>query len=120
MDHGEDTDETVALLKTGRHFRKGEGPKLIVGRNEEENKELLKHSGKDRIILEVKGIGSPIGLLFSKVADANILSWAAAIVARYSDADEEKSVNVTWRQDGKEEAFSVETPTDSGIEPYRI
>ncbi|MBN2380794.1 hypothetical protein JXM67_13430 [candidate division WOR-3 bacterium] len=120
MVHGEDTEESVALLKTGRHFRHDEGAKCIVGRNEDENAELGKHTGDDRIFLEVKGIGSPLGLLVAKASSSRMIDWAAGILARYSDAKNEKRVNVTWWGRGGEETVSVIPLTDSEIKGSRI
>jgi len=130
LDHpGEATDETVALLKTGRHFRYPEGPKLVVGRNEAENKMLLLHTGKDRVFFEVKHIGSPIGLLFAEgnrlkagsPQENEVLSWGAKIVARYSDAKKEPQVTVTWwNKEGAERTLFVAPAKDSELEGWRL
>jgi len=120
MDREEDNDETVALLKTGRHFRLEDGPKLIVGRNKEENEELLSHKGENRVSFEVKGVGSPIGLLFSQSTEKRVFLWAASIVARYSDDKNEELVNVTCQGAGYEDSLSVTPSTSSQIETWRI
>ncbi|MBA7616732.1 tRNA sulfurtransferase [subsurface metagenome] len=122
LDHpGEATDETVALLKTGRHFRYPEGPKLIVGRDKEENEELLQHGGSGRIFLEVRGVGSPIGLLFAHNPSEEILTWAAKIAARYSDAKKEPQVTVTWwNKEGAEQTLFVAPAKDSELEGWRL
>ncbi|MEM4703822.1 MAG: hypothetical protein QXJ02_01975, partial [Candidatus Bathyarchaeia archaeon] len=52
----------VQLLKVGRHFRLGEN-KIIVGRNEAENKTLLQMKKKQEFYFEAQGCGSPITLL---------------------------------------------------------
>jgi len=118
---GEATDETVALLKTGRHFRYPEGPKLIVGRDKEENEELLQHGGSSRIFLEVRGAGSPIGLLFAHNPSEEILTWAARIAARYSDARGEPQVTVTWwDKKGVERTLFVAPAKDSELEVWRL
>jgi tRNA U34 2-thiouridine synthase MnmA/TrmU len=122
LDHpGEAADETVALLKTGRHFRYPEGPKLIVGRDKEENEELLQHGGSGRIFLEVRGVGSPIGLLFAHNPSEEILAWAAKIAARYSDAKGEPQVTVTWwDKEGVERTLFVAPAKDSELEGRRL
>lgn len=59
------SEETVALLKVGRHFRRHpQGAKLVVGKDKKDNEELLRHPGESRFFFEVKGTGSPVGLLF--------------------------------------------------------
>jgi tRNA-specific 2-thiouridylase len=126
LDHpGEATDETVALLKKGRHFRYPEGPKLVVGRNQEENQTLLEHGGPDRIFFEVKGIGSPIGLLFGAGKEpkpgSELLLWGAGIVARYSDARGEPQVAVTrWDKEGAEQTLLVAPAKGSELEGWRL
>ncbi|TET23931.1 MAG: DUF814 domain-containing protein [Candidatus Stahlbacteria bacterium] len=125
----EATDETVALLKTGRHFRYPDGSKLIVGRDKEENEELLQHGGEGRIFLEVRGVGSPIGLLFAEwnrfkagsPQENEVLLWGAKIVARYSDAKKEPQVTVTWwDKEGAEQTLFVAPAKDSELEGWRL
>ena len=50
FDYSEDSIKDIQLLKYGRHFRLDSGAKVVVGRNEEENKALLKFFGKDDIL----------------------------------------------------------------------
>lgn len=70
----------IQLLKIGRHFR-FDNSKIIVGRNEEENKKLLELGGKKDILMEVKDIPSPITMLQGKDIEK-----AAALTIKYSDA----------------------------------
>ena len=122
LDHPrEATDETVALLKVGRHFRYPDGPKLIVGRNKEENEKLGKQITDDRVYLEVRGTGSPIGVLFSRKPDGDELEWAASIVARYSAARAKPQVTVTWWDtSGNEQTLTVAPAKDSELEGWRL
>ncbi len=132
LDHpGEATDETVALLKTGRHFRYPEGPKLIVGRDKEENEVLLRYAETEESVLrvEVGGVGSPIGLLFAQgnrlkpgsTQENEVLSWGARIVARYSDAKKEPQVTVTWwNKEGAEQTLFVAPAKDSELKAWRL
>jgi tRNA U34 2-thiouridine synthase MnmA/TrmU len=134
---GEATDETVGLLKTGRHFRYPGGPKLIVGRNQEENERLLAFAEdrgdvlRDVLRVEVRAAGSPIGLLFTGISDhedersvlrvLRVLRWAAGIVARYSDARAEPQVEVTWwGEEGTEQVVTVKPATDEELEAWRL
>jgi len=78
----------IDLLKIGRHFRFGKN-KIIVGRNEVENKQLLKMKNKNDYYFEVPDVGSPITILQglkTKVA----IEKAAALTARYSDSKKKK------------------------------
>ncbi|NQE05037.1 tRNA sulfurtransferase [ANME-1 cluster archaeon GoMg1] len=56
------TKREVRLLKIGRHFRFA-ASKIIVGRNEEENKLLLGLQSPEDYVFEVPGYGSPITIL---------------------------------------------------------
>ncbi|MEM3608640.1 MAG: hypothetical protein QW238_07235, partial [Candidatus Bathyarchaeia archaeon] len=78
------TMRDIQLLKIGRHFRYGEN-KIIVGRNEAENKLLLYLKGKGDYVFEVPDYGSPITILQGgKTREA--IKAAASLTARYSDA----------------------------------
>lgn len=78
----------IELLKVGRHFRFDKN-KIIVGRDEQENKRLIKLKDKADYVFEVPGIGSPITLLQgSKKRKA--IEIAARLTARYSDAKSKK------------------------------
>lgn len=77
-------EKDIELLKIGRHFRFRKN-KIIVGRNEEENKELLELKQKTDYIFEVPNYGSPITVLQGpKTREAIKLS--SRLTARYSDA----------------------------------
>jgi len=78
------TQEDINLLRLGRHFRIND-IKVVVGRNEKENKELQKIA-ESNIIMEVKDIPSPLTIIEGK-ADSEILKKAAALTMRYSDVD---------------------------------
>jgi len=75
----------VELLKVGRHFRLGDGVKLIVGRNRKENEELLRLARPGDVCLRVVKFPGPVGLLRGEKEDET-LRVAASIVVRYSDA----------------------------------
>ncbi|MDP2940576.1 MAG: hypothetical protein Q8O13_10990, partial [Candidatus Omnitrophota bacterium] len=78
------------LLKIGRHFRISDNLKLIIGRDEKENQQLMSFSKPDDYIFDILDIPSPIGL--ARSSEANVVSFAqkdieiiASILARYSD-----------------------------------
>lgn len=78
----------IELLKLGRHFRHGNN-KIIVGRNEIENKQLSKLKYKTDYVFEVPNYGSPITLLQGKKTKKAI-KLAAKLTATYSDAKGKK------------------------------
>jgi len=101
MEHGELSWENVKLLKIGRHFRLN-GCKLIVGRNREENRRLRELAKPEDYLLTVSNIPSPTALLRCKEEPSEeVLRTASGIVARYSDAKNEKEVSVAVYRGGK-------------------
>jgi tRNA U34 2-thiouridine synthase MnmA/TrmU len=80
----------IKLLKIGRHFRHGKN-KIIVGRDEEENKELLKLRNSSDYAFEALNIGSPVTLLQGpKTKDS--INLAAKLTINYSDSKEKALV----------------------------
>ncbi len=93
------TVEEILLLQVGRHFRLSEELHLVVGRREEENQRLLDLSREGDTLLRVQGIPGPLGLLRGP-ADEEDLKLAASIVARYSKAKNQETVEVQYGKDG--------------------
>jgi tRNA U34 2-thiouridine synthase MnmA/TrmU len=105
------------LLRAGRHFRHGKN-KIIVGRNEEDNKQLLKLKEKKDLKFEVKSYMGPITLLQGK-ADKKIVKLAASLTARYSDADIDK-IKVKYGKDKFNKELTVTPIKEREIEQLRI
>lgn len=106
-------ENDILLLKIGRHFRY-KNNKIIVGRNEKENKELLKLKNKNDYFFEVPDIGSPITLLQGK-KNKEVIKIAAELTARYSDS-KEKEVLVKY---GKNK-IKVQKISEDEIKKLRI
>lgn len=107
------TREDVQTLKLGRHFRSKDS-KIIVGKDEEENKNLLKFKDKFNYVFEVPNYGSPITLLEGKS-----IKLAARLTARYSDA-EGKEVTVKYGKQKPNKRIVVSPATQKEIEKVRI
>jgi len=105
FDHGEDTIRDIQLLKYGRHVRLSSGAKVIVGRNEEENKVLLQCMNPEGIALEVIGTGSPITIL-KKQKNEDDLRQAAKLCIRYSDTTEKEKVSLKIKHGNGREILS--------------
>ncbi len=83
--HNEYSFEEIVLLRYGRHFRLPSGAKVIVGRNEEENKILRAYANSNHyILLEVSEFVGPVTLL-SKYKDEEDIKTAAKFCLGYSD-----------------------------------
>ncbi len=110
----------INLLRVGRHFRLDDNCRLIVGRNEKENRMIIEHARPDDLVLEAKATGSPIGLFISDNKEKN-LKLAAAIIARYCDLKKEPLVEVTciYKED-EVRIIPVSPAVPSEIAKYQI
>lgn len=108
----------VALLRLGRHFRIN-GEKVIVGRNEEENKRLLIFAEGDGIpYLETMSYQGPLTLIVGE-EDPEVLETAAAITVRYSDAPKTVHVKVRYRG-ARTRIFEAEALEDEVLEKLLV
>ncbi len=86
--------DTLNLLKVGRHIRFSPETKIVVGRNEEENKKIEQYKQPDDIVFEAMETGSPITILHGKATD-DAIEFAARATARYCDQKTQPSVRIT-------------------------
>jgi tRNA U34 2-thiouridine synthase MnmA/TrmU len=107
----------LILLKTGRHFR-FDGVKIIVGRNEEENKNLLEFKNKRDYVFEVPDHGSPITLLQGRKS-RNSIKLAGSITAKYSDAEGDR-IPVEYTNSSLKHTFYVEQIDEGILDRLRI
>jgi tRNA-specific 2-thiouridylase len=107
MDHDLDfSTNDVSLLKMGRHFRFSHGVKLVVGRNEEDNKKIQTFSKKEDLLLKVSAFSGPLSLLRGKFDEADI-EKAASITVHYSKAKDLGKAEVTYRGVGWDQSQSL-------------
>ena len=113
------TTRDLSLLKLGRHFRL-EDSKIIVGRNEEENKVLKALKSPDDYLFEVPGSGSPITILEgSKHREA--IELAAKLTARYSDANARANeILVEYRTEQGKEIILVSPLDEDEVARLRL
>ena len=94
FEHTEDTLNDIILLRYGRHFRLPSGAKVIVGRNEGENKILSSIAAHGNILLlETKDYPGPVTLLYN-YEDVEDIQLAANLCLTYSDYKGEKTAEV--------------------------
>jgi len=84
----------IDLLKIGRHFRYSPRCKFIIGRNRTENETIESLATDEDVLLKVEGYGSPLTLVSGQI-NREALKVAASLCARYSDARNNFSVDVT-------------------------
>ena len=89
------TMKDVDILKVGRHFRSGKN-KIIVGRNEEENRVLLSLDDRRQMYFEVQDCGSPVTVLQGRPSKRALVT-AARLTARYSDSETEEVLVSYWK-----------------------
>jgi len=107
----------INLLKIGRHFRFKKN-KIIIGRNEEENKQLLKFKQPNDYYFEVPGYGSPITILQGPKTRMSIKK-AASLTARYSDS-RGSGILVNYGKEKLNRSITVTPLTDREIKNFRI
>ncbi len=107
----------VALLKLGRHLR-FEKNKIVVGRNESENKALLKMKSPSDYYFEVPNCGSPTTILQGAKTKAAI-EKAAALTAYYSD-EKDAQVLVRFGKNSLDRTMKVSRPSKEEVEKLRI
>ena len=85
----------VHLLKIGRHFRLSPKLKLVVGRNEEDNKKLEALAQGEDVMFKVAHHPGPLSLLRGEAPPEEI-ERASAITARYGKAKDLEHVEVHY------------------------
>jgi len=91
----------IELLKLGRHFRLGPHTKLIVGRNKQENDDLLSLSEQTDLILTTVSVPGPTALLVGDLSP-EMEALGTLITVSYSDAEEGESTEVKLLGQGEE------------------
>ena len=101
------TPENLELLKWGKHFRLSPDFKLIVGRNEEENKILSSLAREGDVCFEPKVLAGPFGLGRGKLTD-DVKKVSGRIIARYTDnSGATVEISIRDSQSKKEEVVYV-------------
>ncbi len=120
LKHNECNPQNLELLKIGRHFRLNESFKLIVGRNEKENNEILKSAANGDIIFEPLELPGPTAV-GKGVSDEGIKTIASQIIASYTSQNKE-AVNVVARifpQDNTE-TISATAADENKLKQFRV
>ena len=85
MLHKEDRQiRDYELLKYGRHFRPDDKGKIIVGRNKRDNEALRELATENDLVCNMADFPGPFVLV--PYGNESVMSSAAALCVRYSDA----------------------------------
>ena len=118
LDYDEDSLREIAMLTFGRHFRLSGGAKVVVGRNEKENKKILALQTPSSMFLEVHTIPGPVAILL-KGKDRIDREKAASICLRYSDCKENQAEVDYWKNSEKKSVI-VKKCLDTELEEIRL
>ena len=113
FDHDPSPDMTdLNLLKIGRHFRMADGRKVIVGRDERENRKLeALGKGKLRVYIAEGFSGPSVGI--NGTGGEPLLELLARIFTRYSKPGTRAPFRVREVADGAEREIDLPYDTDS-------
>jgi predicted ribosome quality control (RQC) complex YloA/Tae2 family protein len=105
------------LLRVGRHFRLGKN-KIVVGRNEAENKLLAARKTQNDYSFELPDIVGPTTILQGPKTKKSI-EMAAKLTAFYSDA-KIGQVKVNFGRDALNKSIIVAVPEKADVEKLRV
>jgi hypothetical protein len=89
--------QNIDLLKAGRYFRLTQSAKLIVGRNENENKMLTLLAREGDYIFGPATINGPTAVGKGSFSQ-DLLEVACRIVARYCDRDGKHDADISYKR----------------------
>ena len=120
LKHDECTSANLELLKIGRHFRLSKSFKLIVGRNEKENNEILKSAADRDVIFEPLELPGPTGL-GKGFANESAKAISSQIIAGYTSKNN-GAIKVTIRvfPQASSETVSVAPIDENKLKQFRI
>lgn len=113
--------DNLVLLKAGRHYRLSDTAKLVVGRDEDENKELEKMARQGDIFFKLKNKQGPISLLRGTAGD-DLITRAAEIAAYHTKFRNEGSIEVNRWRHGEDDivTMNVRPASQALVEEMRI
>jgi tRNA U34 2-thiouridine synthase MnmA/TrmU len=106
MTHDNLNVENAQLLKIGRHFRLSKTARLIVGRNDGENKTLASFFRNSDIILRCENFAGSTALLKGDIND-EIINLSAMITTYFSKGKQEEKVSVLYANYGCSDEFII-------------
>ena len=107
--------DDIMLLKVGRHLRPQAHYKIIVSREDGENK-FLQGYRKQFGTIEIKSHNGPLSLVDGELSDEDF-EFAARIAARFSQGRDAETVTVKTRtKDGEEKTFDIKPMPVSEIQ----
>lgn len=112
------TMDDVMLLKMGRHFRLNPEVKVVIGREEGENRFLERYT-PGRWHLETVDVTGPTTLVEGDPSEED-LQIAAGMTARYAGVDDFSSVRSKCLHNGEERILETAPVNDDMLTEWRI
>ncbi|MFH1552690.1 MAG: tRNA 4-thiouridine(8) synthase ThiI [Candidatus Omnitrophota bacterium] len=112
--------EDITLLKYGRHFRLDEATKAVVGRDENDNNDLLACKGEQDVVLRLKEKAGPDVLLRGNTNPANIEKAAALGLSHSKSRDEDKEAVEFWTDENDKKTLVTSPLAQEKVEKLRI
>jgi tRNA U34 2-thiouridine synthase MnmA/TrmU len=113
------TLDDVILLKVGRHFRPSNDLKVVVGRDEVENRFLERYGENGRMMLTSIDVVGPITIAEGRIGEEEILT-AARITARYADSNGAESVRIKYESEKLQGVIEVKPVPEEQLVPWRL
>lgn len=120
LDHTPDAPHRhFNLLRLGRHFRMPDGNKLIVGKNKDENQQLLCAAAPHDIIFDIHNGKGPVAIIPDPSPSADVI-FAGRIVARYCTFHTTPAIIVKNAATDSEQLHEVDPFTPDETEAFLI
>lgn len=123
--HNQDDDDQIRLLRFGRHFRLDSASKLVLGKNETENRILKSYLNGKRVYYRPSPtMAGPDGLLDTThdVVPPELHRIAASLLLRYADAPKDVESEVLYGPSAArlDSRVSARPASDADVVPYRV
>lgn len=121
LNHKELNLENIELLKIGRHFRLSQKTKLVVGRDERENADLLTKVKEGDYLFMPRDIAGPSALGKGGFSE-DLINLSCRITCRYCDLNGKINADITYRRipDKENKALKVSPLDAANLETFRI
>lgn len=119
LKHKEAENVDLELLRFGRHLRLNDKTKLIIGRNEAENKAIGELS-PPYLTLKAKDFTGPTGVLCTDNTELDILQLALDIFLFYHPKAEEKEIIVLTDREGNSTEYMANKAKQDIAQNYLI
>ena len=123
--NNQDSDEQIRLLRFGRHFRLDPDSKLVLGKNEMENRLLKPYANGKRLFFRPPPeMSGPDGLLDSRheTVPEELIRASAGLLLRFSDAPRDEETEILYGTSIADlpGRVKVRPLTDEEIVKYRV